>query len=181
MSQIRRAIAAGARVLLLPLVLVGLIAVVVAASPNRAGSAPRPLLDNGRIAFMSDRALSETFDIFTMNPDGSDQTNVTNSERSECLPDWSPNGTSIAFSAGPLCFEDIFVMNADGSGETNLTNDAAYDLGPDWSSDGTRIAFASGPTSRTAAPHMTRTQPGRLMERESRSPRPTPETPATFG
>jgi Tol biopolymer transport system component len=88
-----------------------------------------------------------TFDeagIWTMNPDGSDQTPLTSSSFNY-TPEWSPDGTEIAFASneGTLHF-DIWVMNADGSDPVNITNAADSDeFFPDWSPDGSKILFES--------------------------------------
>jgi TolB protein len=66
------------------------------------------------------------------------------------VPDWSPDGRHIAFSAGPFGSEGIWVMNADGSHKVQLTGCAASDpqpcaagddFGPTWSPNGAQIAF----------------------------------------
>ncbi len=112
---------------------------------------PTPILPpggNGQIAFQSQRN-SNSDDIWVMNPDGSSQTNLTNSLSPDDIdPDWSPDGTKIAFSStidGPLpphgTFGDIYVMDADGSNRIRLTNDPAGDVSPFWSPDGTKIGF----------------------------------------
>lgn len=112
---------------------------------------PTPILPpagNGQIAFVSQR-MSNSDDIWVMNPDGSNQTNLTNSLTPDDIdPDWSPDGTKIAFSStidGPLpphgTFGDIYVMDADGSNRIRLTNDPAGDVSPFWSPDGTKIGF----------------------------------------
>lgn len=74
---------------------------------------------NGQIAFVMDG------DIYSMNPDGSGVTNLTETERvSESFPSWSPDGRRIAAVACRECTtSDIYVMNADGTGVTRITND----------------------------------------------------------
>jgi Tol biopolymer transport system component len=52
-------------------------------------------------------------------------------------PDWSPNGTEIAFVRS---FE-IHKMNTDGSGVTHLTHDSDRNLSPTWSPDGKQLAY----------------------------------------
>jgi hypothetical protein len=55
-------------------------------------------------------------------------------------PEWSPDGTRIAFSDST----DVYVVNVDGSGLVDLTSDAAQPGQadhPSWSPDGSRIAY----------------------------------------
>jgi TolB protein len=79
-----------------------------------------------------------------MNPDGSQQTNLTNNPGIDTAQARSPDGTRIAFETNRDGDFEIYVMNADGSGQTNLTNNpAAYDIAPVWSPDGTQIFFQS--------------------------------------
>jgi Tol biopolymer transport system component len=99
---------------------------------------------NGKIAFTSLR--DGNAEIYVMNADGSDQTNLTkNPAADEYVPAWSPDGSKIAFSSNRDGDYEIYVMNADdGSGQTNLTNyPAVFDGYPAWSPDGSKIAFAS--------------------------------------
>jgi dipeptidyl aminopeptidase/acylaminoacyl peptidase len=61
-------------------------------------------------------------------------------------PDWSPDGTQIAFAWNPdATNEDIYVTSADGSGTpVDLTNEpAGADRQPAWSPDGTTIAYVA--------------------------------------
>lgn len=99
----------------------------------------------GQIAFHSKR--TGTYQIYTMNADGSNQTQLTFSEDSAAYPIWSPNGRQIVFTAfvgGDLDGnEEVFVINADGTNQRNLSNHPAYDSFPDWSPDGQQIVFVS--------------------------------------
>jgi TolB protein len=91
---------------------------------------------NGRIAF-DDYAGSEH--IFTVNPDGSDVTDLTPGFEA-ASPAWSPDGSKIAFEvflAPPM--NGIWVMDANGSNKKQLTDDGG--AGPSYSPDGTRIVY----------------------------------------
>jgi len=96
---------------------------------------------SGKLVFVSSRDLNE--EIYSMNPDGSGQTRLTNEVNFDRDPTWSPNGSKIAwetFRTGDL---EIFSMNADGTAQTNLTNHPANEDSASWSPDGTKIAFVS--------------------------------------
>ena len=103
---------------------------------------------NGRIAFASDR--TGTFEVFTMNADGSDVRQLTpngdvnpttNAPAQDREPAWSPDGQRLAFRSDRAGNNDVWVMNADGTGATNLTNDGAPEGEMSWSPDGTRLVF----------------------------------------
>ena len=95
----------------------------------------------GRIAFVSDR--DGNHEIYVMNADGSEQSNLTMNSAADEHPCWSPDGSRIAFTSNRDDNFDVYTMNADGSGVKNLTRHAADDWGPSWSPDGSRIAFMS--------------------------------------
>jgi Tol biopolymer transport system component len=78
------------------------------------------------------------------DPDGTPPpVNLTNNPASDTDPNWSPDGSMIAFASTRDNNHNIYVMNADGSGQTRLTRNAAPDFSPAWSPDGTRIVFQS--------------------------------------
>ena len=52
---------------------------------------------NGQIAFQTNRDGND--EIYTMNYDGSDQTNRTNNAAADRSPSWSPDGREIAFDS----------------------------------------------------------------------------------
>ena len=120
------------------------LAAAVALFPSDAGAQTNPI--NGDIAFtvceFNTPPDAVTCDIWTMHPDGTGQTNLTNTpELNEWDPTWSPDGTRIAYVEGDNFSNRIFVMNADGSGQTPIIPTPAYQFGPTWSADGTQIAF----------------------------------------
>jgi len=94
---------------------------------------------NGKIVFTSARDGQQ--EIYSVNPDGTSQTRLTNNSVGDGEPAFSPNGSKIAFVSDRFTGNDgIFVMNADGTGQTRLA-DSFADGGPTWSPDGSRIAF----------------------------------------
>jgi TolB protein len=92
---------------------------------------------NGRIAFTDIQDGDE--EIYAVDPDGTDLTQLTNNTGADFQPAWSPDGTQIAFvrfaSAG--CSTEIWMMNADGGDPQVL----ACGEKPSWSPDGLQIAY----------------------------------------
>jgi Tol biopolymer transport system component len=94
-------------------------------------------------------------DLLVMNPDGSGQTNLTNSASIETWPTWSPDGRRIAFASNrdDRFGTSLYVMNSDGTNPVRITTPApAQDLTPAWSPDGTRIAFVRSQAEGSAPP-----------------------------
>jgi hypothetical protein len=86
------------------------------------------------------------YELYRMNADGSGVTRLTNSPTIDFQPDWSPDGTKIAFVSNRTGNNDIYLMNADGSGTpTDLTNNAADNQNPAWTPDGSKIVYSSKP------------------------------------
>ena len=101
---------------------------------------------NGRIAFVGN--FSGTWQIYTINSDGSDLFQVTNLPATDFFPaDWfpnySPNGRRIAFSHDMTGAVELYVINVDGTGLTQITHDNGENLFPQWSPDGTYILFSA--------------------------------------
>ncbi len=110
--------------------------------------------ENGKIVFVGNQ--SGTWQLYTMNADGSDIDQITNLPATNFvlwLPTFSPDGRRILFAHDtsnspcapgvfpPGCSVDLYVINADGSNMTRLTNDGLSFFGK-WSPDGASIVFA---------------------------------------
>ena len=123
--------------------LIALAALVFTSATSRLASAAFPGV-NGKIAFSTNRDGNS--EIYVMEPDGTNQTRLTNATGTDMYPHWSPDGSKIAFDSSRDGGPEIYVMNADGSGQTQLTNSPGESRQARWSPDGTKIAFASNRT-----------------------------------
>jgi Tol biopolymer transport system component len=106
---------------------------------------PTPTPQRGRIAFHSER--TGDLEIWTMNDDGSNPVQLTNSPGRDFEPAWSPDGRRIVFASGRDDPENsqLYIMNADGSDQHRLFGEVLpYDnWSPRWSRDGQRIYYQS--------------------------------------
>ena len=93
---------------------------------------------NGKIAFV------RNLDIWVMNPDGSNQINLTNNPLAlDQTPVWSPDGNKIAFTSSQIGGQQaIYVMNANGSNPVRVGPFSRFN--PCWSPDGAKIAMDNG-------------------------------------
>jgi Tol biopolymer transport system component len=96
-----------------------------------------------QIAFWQAPVAGGPGSIWTMNGDGTGQRRLTGTGARD--PDWSPDGSRIAFTAVDASGLHLWTMRAsDGSDRRQLTSGPGLDFGPAWSPDGTRIAFTRG-------------------------------------
>lgn len=92
----------------------------------------------GKVAFASNR--SGSWDIWTMNPDGSDPVNLTRDVASDFKPIWSPTGEQILFVSFREGGESLYLMNADGSNIRRVFDNWHSRSPAAWAPDGKRIA-----------------------------------------
>ena len=96
--------------------------------------------------FHSDRFPSSDTDLWVIPLGGEPAARLTKDSSRDESPHWSPDGTTIAFSACRDQNWDIWVMPASGGPQVRVTTDPLIDSSPKWSPDGQQIAFASART-----------------------------------
>jgi Tol biopolymer transport system component len=108
--------------------------------------------DGSRIVFTR-RQADGNYDVFTIRPDGSDLSRLTNSSAVDGHAVWSTDGKHILWNSGINGWKDeaalydntfqpyggIFIMNADGSGKRLLTDSPWEDAMPQFIRTGSQL------------------------------------------
>jgi Tol biopolymer transport system component len=111
-------------------------------TPTPTATTPSPA--ESKILYLSDYVTEpRNLEIYVMEADGTDQTNITKNLASDYYPMWSPDGTKIAFTSYRNDEYGIWIMNADGSTPMKITTIFTDEDYPVWSPNGTKIAFTS--------------------------------------
>jgi Tol biopolymer transport system component len=113
--------------------LIGVVAMAATAAISASPAAARPPVTNGKIVTGSDNLVTNEEQVYTVDPDGTDEQLVANNSEAG---QWSPDGTLIS-----LFFQ---LLNPDDGSIIDLNLPAQY---PDlflpcgvWTPDGTRLA-----------------------------------------
>ncbi len=97
--------------------------------------------DGKSVLFQSNR--SGVFQLYTMNPDGTNLKQLTSGSVDYGTPVWSPDGKKIAFGSERDANAEIYTMDTDGKNQKRLTFTSGDDSHPKFSPDGQRIIFCS--------------------------------------
>jgi len=98
--------------------------------------------DGEHLAFASNR--SGYWNIYQLDLENGDVTQVNNSQDFTASPSWSPDGLWVAYEAHFEESMEIVIQPVDGSQDPiQLTNNIASDAQPAWGPDGRQIAFLS--------------------------------------
>ncbi len=128
-------------------------AIIAVAAVTLAATVSASPIKNGpsfnKIAYFNYDARDKGFDVMLVNTDGTSKLNITHDGTAvqNVDPNWSPNGTKIAFARYNLVGgADIFVLNATGKGLVKVSgpsvSERIVNTHPTWARDGS-IVFAS--------------------------------------
>ena len=95
--------------------------------------------ETAKIVFTSRR--DGNFEIYIMNPDGSDQINLTQHRARDSAPVWSPTGEQILFTSDRGGIEDLYLMDADGTNVRQVFKKLIGREFPTWSPDGKALTY----------------------------------------
>lgn len=95
--------------------------------------------ETAKIVFRSMR--DGNFEIYSMNPDGSDQKNLTQHRANDYAPVWSPTGEQILFTSDRDGIPDLYLMDADGTNVRQVFKKLIGREFPTWSPDGKALAY----------------------------------------
>ena len=95
-----------------------------------------------KILFTS-TAWDGNYEIYIMNPDGSEQVNLTQHRANDVGAVWSPTGEKILFVSDRGGVRDLYMMNSDGSNVRRVFKRKieAWRTSPTWSPNGKQFAY----------------------------------------
>ncbi len=79
-------------------------------------------------------------EVYSMNPDGSEQVNLTQHPAEDLEAIWSPTGEQILFVSDRGGVRDLYLMDVDGANVRRVFKKETYRESPTWSPNGKQIA-----------------------------------------
>jgi tricorn protease len=133
-----------------------LLPLVVMASAQTSGfdPGPNPLLMRHPSLSASKIVFQFAGDLWTVPRQGGDATRLTSAPGVEGAPFFSPDGSTVAFSATYDGNLDVYTVNVNGGVPKRLTYHPAGDGVIGWTPDGKNVIFSSGMLSNTSLPRM---------------------------
>ena len=94
-----------------------------------------------KILFTSERDVN--YEIYMMNPDGSEQVNLTQHPADDLQAAWSPTGEQILFVSDREGTRDLYLMDADGGNVRRVFKRKieVWRTRPTWSPDSKQFAY----------------------------------------
>jgi TolB protein len=102
---------------------------------------PFPSPDGKKILFES--KVAGFYQLFTMNPDSSEITQITQDSWNHDTPSWSPDGKKIAFVSDQNKHSVVYIMQVDRTGLERLSPENAESIHPTWSPDSTKVIYCA--------------------------------------
>ena len=121
---------------LLGIVILNLFVLTVGVSPVFAKAPTTP-----KILFTS--ARDGNYEVYSMNPDGSEQINLTQHRAQDLDATWSSTGEKILFTSDRGGKRDLYLMNPDGSNVRRVFKfkTVEWRISATWSPDGKQFAY----------------------------------------
>jgi Tol biopolymer transport system component len=96
---------------------------------------------DGELLVFASTRHRPTADIYIKRIDGNTATQLTNDPAEDRMPQFSPDGSRIAFCSNRSGNWDIYVQELDGGKPVQITHELTHELHPSWSPDGRELIF----------------------------------------
>lgn len=116
-------------------------------------------IDSKKVIFQR-KISEENSELFIYTFETGKAENITNHPGFDADPNFSPDGSQVAFASTRDGNAEIYLMNSDGSNVRRLTNSPAWDNHPAFSPDGTTIAFNSDRENENSDVYLMNTEGG---------------------